>query len=450
MALEILMPQLGLTMTEGTITEWAKQPGDPVAKGDVLFYVENDKAVIPYEATQSGVLVRILVAPMQTVPVGTVVALMETADSKGATAPASEASSGTSKPEKGAVPPSAPEQPKKAPQPQPTAAPPPRSAAAPPAHSQEAGFILASPYARSLAEQSGVPLSDLKGSGPLGAIVAADVLVAAQQSSRETVVSATAASAAVQRLAPEAARPEAPASGEGTIINLSRPRQVAAERLAQSWHDIPQFTLAIEVEAQGLLDALEAFRGDGPKVSMTALIAKLTAQALMAFPMLNSTWLGDGKVLVHPHADLAIAVDTPDGLMVPVLRACEQKRLTDLAAELASLAEGARNRTLSPDAMQGGTFTISNLGMFGITRFRAIVNPPQCGILAVGTIVRKPVEQSAGEPAGEWHAIPSQGIRFAPYIELSISADHRIVDGAYAARFLQHLANLLRAPVRAL
>lgn len=450
MALEILMPQLGLTMTEGTITEWAKKPGDTVAKGDVLFYVENDKAVIPYEAAQSGVLARILVGPMQTVPVGTVVALMETADSKGAMAPVSGASAATSQPEKGAVPPSAPEQPKKAPQPQSAAAPLPRPAAAHPAHSQEAGFILASPYARSLAEQSGVPLSDLKGSGPLGAIVAADVLVAAQQASPEAVTAATAVSATARRLASEAARPEAPASGEGTIINLSRPRQVAAERLAQSWHDIPQFTLAIEVEAQGLLDALEAFRGDGPKVSMTALIAKLTAQALMAFPMLNSTWLGDGKVLVHPHADLAIAVDSPDGLMVPVLRACEQKRLTELAVELASLAEGARNRTLSPDAMQGGTFTISNLGMFGITRFRAIVNPPQCGILAVGAIVRKPVERSPSGLGSERIAAHSGELCFAPFIELSISADHRIVDGAYAARFLQHLASLLRAPVRAL
>ncbi|MDH7484467.1 MAG: dihydrolipoamide acetyltransferase family protein, partial [Spirochaetales bacterium] len=371
MALEILMPQLGLTMTEGTITEWAKKPGDTVAKGDVLFYVENDKAVIPYEAAQSGVLVRILVAPMQTVPVGTVVALLETADSKGVTVPTSAASSATSQSEHAAVPSPAPEQVKKPPQPQPAAPPPAVSNAVSPGHSQIADSVLASPYARRLAEQSGIKLGDLKGSGPFGAIVASDVRAASQQASPEAMVSATAASATVRRPAPEAARPEAPASGEGTIINLSKPRQVAAERLAQSWHDIPQFTLAIEVEAQGLLDALEAFRGDGLKVSMTALIAKLTAQALMAFPMLNSTWLGDGKVLVHPHADLAIAVDSPDGLMVPVLRACEQKQLTALAVELASLAEGARNRTLPPDAMQGGTFTISNLGMFGITRFRA-------------------------------------------------------------------------------
>lgn len=420
MATDILMPQLGLTMNEGTITEWAKKEGDKVAKGDLLFYVENDKAVIPYESQGEGILANIIVGPMATATVGAVVARLIQPGERAPENPPAPPAAGAA--------PSAPEN-----VPAVTSVMEDRSAstlaatsmaaekpasapASAPSQEEQAGFVTSSPFARKLADQQGIALQSIRGTGPDGAVIARDVRIGAPSSAT------SAANTAVPPFSDQ---------------RLSRIRQVAAARLTESWGEIPQFTLSIEARAQGLIDAQSAFAALDDKISITALLARLTGAALRDFPLLNASWLGDGQVRVYSAANISIAVDSPDGLVVPTLRDCGERGVRELNADLRELAEKARARTLSPEAMQGGTITISNLGMFGITRFRAIVNPPQCAILSVGAIVRRPEEFEGG-------------FRFIPTIEIGLTADHRIVDGAYGARFLAQLKRYIEHPVLAL
>ncbi|GAB6276849.1 MAG: pyruvate dehydrogenase complex dihydrolipoamide acetyltransferase [Rectinema sp.] len=423
MAIEILMPQLGLTMNEGTITEWAKKEGEIVSKGDVLFYVENDKAVIPFEAQSEGVLAKILVKPMQTVPVGTTVGMLagkgeslqsgapvraEDASVAATSVKAQNAPRASTAPASIEVktPPENPSQEVRAPT---------SPAIEQPAQirAQTANFIPSSPYARVIAKERNIALATLQGSGPEGAVVARDI----------------------------AASSTLPASAQ--ILDtyedqrLSRVRQIAADRLTKSWAEIPQFTLFIEANAQGLLNAQDVFKSKDEKISITVMLAKLMASALADYPLLNASWLGNGEIRVHKSFNISIAVDSPEGLVVPTLRDCSHRGIRELAVELRALAEKARARTLSPDEMQGGTITISNLGMFGITRFRAIINPPQCAIVSVGAIAKRPVECNSG-------------VAFVPVIEIGLTADHRIVDGASGARFLERFKELIEHPVLAL
>ncbi|MGB9686852.1 MAG: dihydrolipoamide acetyltransferase family protein [Rectinema subterraneum] len=423
MATEILMPQLGLTMNEGTITEWAKREGDAVVKGDLLFYVENDKAVIPFEAQLEGVLERILVKPMQTVPVGTPVALLAERGEHVANEPKlhiqapqapSEHAASLAHEQKpmGQAPESSPELTMHEQNM-------PKSPSSPAVHQEQKpdqGFVLSSPYARGLAKKQQIQLSDIQGTGPEGAIVARDMPSAAAQTK-----------APVANLAGLAYEDH----------KLSRIRQVAAERLSQSWKEIPQFTLSIEANAQGLLNAQAAFKARDEKVSITVLLAKLLAASLADFPLLNASWLGNGTIRMHSAINISIAIDSPDGLVVPTLRNCSRRGAVELAKELRSLNEKAKNHVLALEDLQDGTITISNLGMFGITRFRAIINPPQCAIISVGSIVNRPVQCE-------------KNIEFLPIIEIGLTADHRIVDGAYGARFLAHFRQLIEQPVLAL
>ena len=278
-------------------------------------------------------------------------------------------------------------------------------------------FIPSSPYARTIAKEKAIDLAILKGSGPQGAIVAQDVI---------------AASASSKAFETE------PITQKYEDVKLSRIRQIAAERLTQSWTEIPQFTLSIEANAQGLIDAQSAFKSKEEKVSITVLLAKLMASALSDYPLLNASWLGNGEIRVYKHFNISIAIDSPDGLVVPTLRDCGNRGIRDLGQELVNLAEKARKRALSPEEMQDGTITLSNLGMFGITRFRAIINPPQCAIISVGAITKRPAEGG------------HEGISFVPVIEIGLTADHRIVDGAYGARFLKRFRDLIEQPVLAL
>ena len=278
-------------------------------------------------------------------------------------------------------------------------------------------FIPSSPYARTIAKEKAIDLAMLKGSGPQGAIIAQDVI---------------AASASSKAFATE------PITQKYEDVKLNRIRQIAAGRLTQSWTEIPQFTLSIEANAQGLIDAQSAFKSREEKVSITVLLAKLMASALSDHPLLNASWLGNGEIRVYKHFNISIAIDSPDGLVVPTLKDCGKRGVRDLSQELVALAEKARNRSLSPDEMQDGTITLSNLGMFGITRFRAIINPPQCAIISVGAITKRPAEGG------------HEGISFVPVIEIGLTADHRIVDGAYGARFLKRFRDLIEQPVLAL
>ena len=433
MAIDILMPQLGLTMNEGTITEWVKKEGDTVSRGDIVFYVENDKAVVPYEAQRDGTLAKILIQTGQTVPVGTKVAILaekgealEDVASLHITKESTKegiANEDNSKtqvvPDASAASSSAEIESKAKLEIQKTIAQ--QASAIEPAAElgglMAEGYIPSSPYARTIAKEKAIDLAMLKGSGPQGAIIAQDVI---------------AASASSKAFATE------PITQKYEDVKLNRIRQIAAARLTQSWTEIPQFTLSIEANAQGLIDAQSAFKSREEKVSITILLAKLMASALSDYPLLNASWLGNGEIRVYKHFNISIAIDSPDGLVVPTLKDCGKRGVRDLSQELVALAEKARNRSLSPDEMQDGTITLSNLGMFGITRFRAIINPPQCAIISVGAITRRPVESN------------QENQYFIPIIEISLTADHRIVDGAYGARFLKHFRDFIEQPVLAL
>jgi len=416
MALEIQMPQLGLTMKEGLITEWKKKEGDKVAKGEVIYSVENDKATVDVEAQGGGILARIIVREMVTVPVGTIVGLIAAPGEKLETAaPAAPAKTAPkpaeAKPEASAA-----------------AATP---AAATPAAAMTAalpgdGFVLASPLARQNAESLGIDLARVRGTGPEGAVLGRDL-----QNTDAIPLAGRGKAAAESRPLPM------PSLAQGSEVALTRIQRVAAERMTESWTNIPQFTLYDEADAGMLLELAGRFKKEGSPVSLTVILAKLLAIAAERQPLLNATWLGGGKVRTYATANVNIAVDTPEGLVVPVLRACASRGFMALGKEMKEIAEKAKAKSLGPEDYEGGTITLSNLGMFGIARFRAIINPPQTAILAVGRISEKVVRGAEGFEARK-------------FIEYSITADHRAVDGAYAARFMASLKALIENPVRAM
>lgn len=438
MATEVLMPQLGLTMKEGLVMEWNKKVGDQVAKGDSLLSVENDKAVINVEAQTDGILLAVLVPEMAAVPVGTVIAYIGQA---GETVPAGQSSpppaaaaaqpgpapqAPAAAPAQAAVPPAA-----RAPVPPPPAAP---AAPVPAARSGSYGgtvltvtdgFVPASPLARRTARQLGINLASVRGTGPGGAVIARDLPDIAEGLPAGPLAS------------PTFAAPAAPQGQAFENVRLTRVQAVGADRMAESWVHIPQFTLFDEAEAGNLLALAAKLKARGQPVSVTVIIARLLALAVKRHPMLNGSWQGDGTVRVYRDVHINIAVDTEDGLMVPVLRDCAGRGFGELGGELRSLSEKARAKTLGSSDLEGGTITLSNLGMFGVKRFRAIVNPPQAAILAVGAISERVVPVGGGFGTGK-------------FIEYSITADHRIVDGAYAARFMATLKGMLEDPGMAL
>lgn len=417
MATAVLMPQLGLTMTEGLIMEWKKREGETVKKGEVLFDVENDKATIDVEAQTDGVLAKIVIAEKVTVPVGTIVGYIAAADEKipdEAKLPAQKDSARFA--DKAALIEESPDE----------------TMAKAEMTSRDAmrtarpsdGFILASPFARKAADSLRIDLASVVGSGPEGAVIGRD-LPAPEAAARG-------ATAAIK----PAAKLSSPASNLAFVdIPLSRIGKIAAERMSESWTTIPQFTLYDEADADILLRLAERFKKGGEPVSLTAIIAKLLAHAAQAYPLVNASWIGEGKVRAFASVNVNIAMDTPDGLVVPVLRDCAKRSFKALGADLRLLAEKAKNRALSTEDYEGGTITLSNLGMFGVRRFRAIVNPPQTAILAVGALSDKVMAGAGG------------GFESKKFLEYSITADHRAVDGAYAARFMANLKSLIENPL---
>jgi len=414
MATAVLMPQLGLTMTEGLIMEWKKHEGEIIKKGEVLFDVENDKATIDVEAQADGVLAKIIIAEKVTVPVGTVVGYIAAAGEKIAdqvklppqsasvhsanqTAPAEE-SAQTSFTEadhafRGKT----------------------RSV------KLDDGFVLASPFARKAAESQRIDLTTLSGTGPGGAVIGRDLPMA------EAGVMNAAVKPAVKLSAPVS-------NGTYVDISLSRIGKIAAERMNESWTTIPQFTLYDEADADVLLRLSDRYKKEGQSVSLTAILAKLLAHAAQAYPLVNASWIGAGKVRTFASVNVNIAMDTPDGLVVPVLRDCAKKGFRALGTDMRLLAGKAKSGTLTSEDYEGGTITLSNLGMFGIKRFRAIVNPPQTAILAIGALSDKVVAKDVGYESKK-------------FLEYSITADHRAVDGAYAARFMARLKSLIENPL---
>ncbi|MEJ5216847.1 pyruvate dehydrogenase complex dihydrolipoamide acetyltransferase [Cognatishimia sp. D5M38] len=427
MAVEILMPALSPTMEEGTLAKWLVKEGDEVQSGDVIAEIETDKATMEFEAVDEGVVGTILVAEgSEGVKVNTAIAiLLEDGEEAGA-APAPSAAAAAPAP---------------AATPAPVAsAPAPATPAAPSTASGDR--VFASPLARRIAADKGIDLSTLKGSGPKGRIVKADVLGATA-----TTASASAAapsSAPAPAAAPMAASPSADMVArayEGRIyeeVSLDGMRKTIAARLTEAKQTIPHFYLRRDVK----LDALLKFRGElnkqlehrGVKVSVNDFIIKACALALQQVPSANAVWAGD-RVLQMKASDVAVAVAIEGGLFTPVLQDADVKSLSALSTEMKDLATRARDRKLAPHEYQGGSFAISNLGMFGIDNFDAIVNPPHAGILAVGAGVKKPVVQEDGT------------LGVATVMSVTMSVDHRVIDGALGADLLKAIVENLENPI---
>ena len=427
MAIVINMPRLSDTMTEGVVAKWHKQIGDTVNEGDLLAEIETDKATMEFEAFpgQEGKLLYIGTGEGETAPVDTVLAILgeEGEDIEalkaGGAAPAAEAAPAK---EEVSAPAAVP-----APEPAPAAAPAPVPTPAPtaaPVPVATDGSLKASPLARKLAAEKGVDLSMLKGSGDHGRIVKRDVdsFNPAIHTSPQPGVSATAA-------------PAAPAGVENyTDYPVSQMRKVIAKRLSESKFTAPHFYITMDIDMDNAIAARKAMNASGDvKISFNDLVVKATALALKKHPAVNSSWMGD-FIRVSDHVHIGVAVAIEDGLLVPVLRHADQMALSHISASVKDLAGKAKDKKLQPADWEGNTFTISNLGMFGVEEFTAIVNPPDAGILAVGGIKQVPVVKDG-------QVVPGN------VMKVTLSLDHRVADGASGAAFLQSLKAYLENPV---
>jgi pyruvate dehydrogenase E2 component (dihydrolipoamide acetyltransferase) len=459
MATKVFMEALSPTMEEGRLVKWLKNEGDQVKSGDPLAEVETDKAIMELVARGDGVLRKRLVAENESRPVGTLVGVIAAPDENidalisdagggsGAPAPQAADGAGTKAPEQvvaraeesadaSAVPrapresqgeASAPPQEKvggqAAQQPPRPAAPPARVAAAAGDGGANGGRVRSSPLARRLASERGLDLGQVQGSGPGGRIIKRDIEEAATQP-------ALAAAAAAPRAA------VASTGGNGfEDVPLTQIRKTIARRLSESIGPIPTFYLTAEFDMGRVAEARAAMvaMGDEFKASFNDIVLKAVATALRQHREVNAHWLGD-RIRYFNRVHLGMAVATDDGLIVPVIFDADQKSLREIALEARELAKRARERKLTPDQYTGGTFSVSNLGMFGIDQFTAIINPPESGILAIGAIEEKPV------------VVDGQVVT-RPRLRVTMSCDHRVVDGAVGARFLQTLRRMLENPL---
>jgi pyruvate dehydrogenase E2 component (dihydrolipoamide acetyltransferase) len=422
---EVIMPRLSDTMEEGTLAAWLKQPGDQVQRGDLLAEIETDKATMELESFEEGVLQQILVKEGETVPIGQPIAVIDSGD--GAAAVPAAAAAAPTPAEEASKLQTAPE----------VEAPAASQAAATPAAAPSAagGPVKASPMARAIARDQGIDLSTVTGSGPGGRVVRAEVqALAAGDGGR----AAPAAAPAPAAQAPAAAQPATDDDDEE--IPLTNMRKTVARRLVESMQSAPHFYLTIQVEVDALL-ALRAelnqrLAGEGVKLSVNDLLIKACAVTLQTHPDINVSWAGD-KILRHRRIHVGIAVAVDGGLIVPVVRDSDHKSVSQISKEAKALIDKARAGKLRPDDYTGGTFTISNLGMFGIDQFTAVINPPEAAILAVGTTSSEPVVQD-GQLATRQR------------MKLTLSIDHRALDGATGAQFLADLKATLEEPLRIL
>jgi pyruvate dehydrogenase E2 component (dihydrolipoamide acetyltransferase) len=426
MANIIEMPKLSDTMTVGTLVKWLRKEGDAVKAGDILAEVETDKATMELESFFDGTLVSIFVKEGAQVPLGAALCAIGKAGEK-VEAPASAAPQAASP---------APAAPAAQPSPAPAASPPapaspaPAAASAAPAPSpapEVGGRLKISPLARKLAEEKGLNLAGIQGSGPGGRIVRADILAAAAGGGKKAAVpSAPGASPGMAR---------GPVQ-EDKVVQVSNIRGIIAKRLVESKTQIPHFYLDIEVDAGPLLDMRAqlntALEKDGVKLSVNDFVLKASAEALRRVPAVNCSWEGTA-IRHHPAAHVSFAVAIEDGLITPVIRDAHMKTIFAISTEAKALGKRAKEKKLAPAEFTGGTFCVSNLGMMGIDRFSAIINPPNAAILAVGTTVRKPV-------------VKGDQIVIGQRMTLTLSVDHRVVDGAVGATYLSALRDLLEKP----
>jgi pyruvate dehydrogenase E2 component (dihydrolipoamide acetyltransferase) len=422
MSINILMPALSPTMTEGKLAKWHVKEGDSVKSGQVVCEIETDKATMEVEAVDEGKVGRLVVAEgTEGVKVNAVIAVLleegETEVPKDAAAPA--AASPAAKPPAAAPVPSVPKA-------APAAAPAPQPAAA-----SGSGRIFASPLAKRIAADKGLDLSRIKGSGPNGRIVKADV-----ESAKPGAPAAAPAAAPPPRAAPPAgAQPVFVAPGDTRVPHTSI-RKVIARRMLESKQTVPHFYLTVDLEIDALLAARQAINAvaekKGAKVSVNDMMIKACAKALRDHPECNASWTED-EMIQYGAVDISVAVATDRGLITPIVRSADMKGLAQIATEMKDLAARAKVGKLKLDEFQGGGFTISNLGMFGIQNFSAIINPPQAMILAVGV--------------GEERAVVRKGqMVVRNMMSCTLAVDHRVVDGAMGAQFLQTLRAYVEQP----
>jgi pyruvate dehydrogenase E2 component (dihydrolipoamide acetyltransferase) len=403
MATEIKLPRLGQGMESGTIVKWLKSEGDTVKKGEPLYELDTDKVTQEVEADASGVLLKIAIAEGE-VPVGQTIAVIgeqgeqvEIADESGQE-PVAERAAVAAEPE-------------------------PVQQVGQAVSSTTNGRVKASPLARRIARERGIDLATIAGTGPEGRVVAEDVERAA---------------AGATPLAPAPEPMPLPAAAEVEVEQLSSMRKTIARRLTEAWQ-APVFQLGVTVDMGRALEVrrrLVDLQREGAKPTVSDLITKVCAMALMRHRDVNALYRGD-TIELYPTANIGIAVAIPKGLVVPVIRGCERKTIAEIAAARADLVERARSGKLQQADLDGGTFTISNLGMFGIERFIAVLNPPQAAILAVGATQEKPV-------------VVDGQVVVRERMEITLTCDHRAVDGATGAEFLREVKSFLEEPGLAL
>jgi pyruvate dehydrogenase E2 component (dihydrolipoamide acetyltransferase) len=412
MITKVVLAKLSPTMEEGTIVKWSKNEGDVIKVGDVLAEIETDKANMEMEALAAGVLRKILVPAGGKAPIGALIGVIADPNEDigpwlASAEPAAPAPA--ARPVAASVP----------------VAPPVVAPAPPPAVAAEAGEgrVKASPLARSMAAQHNIPLAAVTGSGPGGRIIKRDI------EAWSSAPSAAAAPAAATR----APAPTAPAVTPGQEVPLSNMRKTIARRLAESKFSAPHYYVTVEIDMDAAVRAREELAASEVKVSYNDLVVKACAKALTRFPLVNASWGGD-KILTHADVNVGVAVALPDGLLTPVVRNADRKTVGDIAREIKDLAGRARDKKLKPEEYIGSTFTVSNLGMYDVTEFTAIINPPDSAILAVGAVRKVPVV--AGDEVRPGHRM-----------KVTLSSDHRVIDGALSAQFLAEVRRLLEHPL---
>jgi pyruvate dehydrogenase E2 component (dihydrolipoamide acetyltransferase) len=438
---EIQMPKLSDTMTEGTLVAWKKKKGEKVSAGDVIAEIETDKATMEWESPEDGVLTDIYVEDGGKVEVGQRIAFIgaegekapkgEKAPAEGEKkeepkaeteqpAPAEEEKPETAPPQEKEKKPAAKPDPKKEAKPKPNAA---------PKASADEGRVKASPLARRLASEEGIDLAQIKGSGPDGRVVEADVRAAMKAKPAAAVETKP-----QKKSAPAPKRQQT----EGTRVVLSGMRKVIAARLVESKGPVPHFYLTIDIDAGPLMSARAELKAGGEgsdtaKITVNDFVLKASVEAAVKIPKVNASF-DDDAIVQYEDVDLAIAVAIEDGLITPVIRAAQNKSLREISEAVKDLAGRARNKRMKPEEFQGGTFTVSNLGAYGVDSFSAIINPPQGFILAIGAVSKRAVIDDCDQVAG--------GHRMA----ITMSCDHRVIDGALGAEYLKELRRLLENP----
>ncbi len=452
MPINILMPALSPTMEKGNLAKWLKKEGDKVRSGDVIAEIETDKATMEVEAVDEGTIAKILVPEgTQDVPVNDVIAVLagdgEDVKAAGAAAgkapPKAAAEAPAPKPAAAAAAPataSPPLAPAPTPVPAPAAAPAPQVAPAPLVNGH--GRIFSSPLARRLAKEAGIDLSRILGTGPHGRVIARDV---EEAKSGKGLKAPAAAPAGPPALAPSMSDQQILAlfePGSYEVVPHDNMRRTIAQRLTASVQNVPHFYLTIDCDIGKLLTAREEINKAAPtdkdkkplyKLSVNDFVIKAMAIALQRIPNCNVSWT-DGGMVKHKHSDIGVAVAMPGGLITPIIRKAETKTLSAISNEMKDFAARARARKLKPEEYQGGTTAVSNLGMYGINHFTAVINPPHATILAVGTSEERPVVRGGK-------------IEIANMMSVTLSCDHRAIDGALGAELIGAFKQLIENPV---